>query len=223
MVKVAPSILSADFWRLGEQIRRVEEGGADYLHVDVMDGHFVPNISVGVPVIKSLKGRTRLPLDVHIMVDDPERYAPLFVEAGADILTFHVEATCHPNRVIQSVRSLGAKVGVVLNPTTPLGMLEYLLADVDMVLLMSVNPGFGGQRFLPFVLDKIRGLREMVDAAGLKVEIEVDGGIGPTNIKEVVQAGADVVVAGSSVFSSDNPAERVRLLKRLAEEALSSG
>ncbi len=220
MVRIAPSILSADFWRLGEQIRRVEEGGADLLHIDVMDGSFVPNISVGIPVVRAIKGRTRLPLDVHLMVSDPERYAPRFVEAGADIVTFHVEATPHPNRVIQIVKSMGAKVGVVLNPTTPLCTLDYILQDVDMVLLMSVNPGFGGQKFIPFVLDKIRRLREMVDDRGAKVDIEVDGGIGPTNVRDVVKAGANVIVAGSSVFASDDPAARVALLKRLAAEVL---
>ena len=223
MIKIAPSILSADFWRLGEQIRKVEEAGADLLHIDVMDGHFVPNISIGIPVIKSIKGKTRLPLDVHLMITDPERYAPYFCEAGADIVTFHVEATPHPNRVVQSIKAEGAKAGVVLNPTTPLSFLEYLLPDVDMVLLMAVNPGFGGQRFLPFVLEKIAKLREMIEDAGLKVDLEVDGGIGPTNVKDVVRAGANVIVAGSSIFSSDNPAERVRLLKKLAEEALEAG
>ena len=220
MIKIAPSILSADFWRLGEQIRKVEEAGADYLHVDVMDGHFVPNISIGTPVLKSLKGKTRLPLDVHIMVSDPEKYAPIFVDAGADILTFHIEATCHPNRVIQTIKAKGAKAGVVLNPTTPLNMLEYVLEDVDMVLLMSVNPGFGGQKFLPFVLKKIEALREEVEKRRLNLEIEVDGGIGPTNVKDVVKAGATVVVAGSSIFAAGDPGERVRLLKKLAEEAL---
>ena len=220
MIKIAPSILSADFWRLGEQIRKVEEAGADLLHIDVMDGHFVPNISVGTPVVKSIKGKTRLPLDVHIMVADPERYAPIFVDAGADILTFHVEATPHPNRVIQTIKAKGAKAGVVLNPTTPLSTLEYILHDVDMVLLMSVNPGFGGQKFLPFVLKKIEELRNWVEREGLKVDIEVDGGIGPTNVKDVVKAGANVIVAGSSIFAADDAAERVRLLKKLAEEAL---
>ena len=220
MIKIAPSILSADFWRLGEQIRKVEEAGADYLHVDVMDGHFVPNISIGTPVLKSLKGKTRLPLDVHIMVSDPEKYAPIFVDAGADILTFHIEATCHPNRVIQTIKAKGAKAGVVLNPTTPLNMLEYVLEDVDMVLLMSVNPGFGGQKFLPFVLKKIEALREEVEKRRLNLEIEVDGGIGPTNVKDVVKAGATVVVAGSSIFAAGDPGERVGLLKKLAEEAL---
>ncbi len=223
MIKIAPSILSADFWRLGEQIRKVEEAGADLLHIDVMDGHFVPNISIGIPVIKSIKGKTKLPLDVHLMITDPERYVPYFCEAGADIVTFHVEATPHPNRVIQSIKAEGAKAGVVLNPTTPLSFLEYLLPDVDMVLLMAVNPGFGGQKFLPFVLEKIAKLREMIESAGLKVDLEVDGGIGPTNIKDVVRAGANIIVAGSSIFSSDNPAERVKLLKKLAEEALEAG
>ncbi len=221
MIKIAPSILNADLWRLGEEIRKVEEAGAHLIHIDVMDGHFVPNISMGVPLVQSLKGRTKLPLDVHIMVSDPERYAPVFVEAGADILTFHIEATPHANRVIQSVRKLGAKVGIVLNPATPLSTIEYVLEDVDMVLLMAVNPGFGGQKFLSFVLKKIKALRKMIEDMGLDVDIEVDGGIGPTNIKEVVRAGANVIVVGSAIFSASDPSERVRLLIKLAEEASS--
>ncbi|NPA15804.1 MAG: ribulose-phosphate 3-epimerase [Deferribacteres bacterium] len=219
MIKLAPSILSADLWRLGEQIRMVEEGGAHLIHVDVMDGSFVPNISLGIPLVKSLKGKTKLPLDVHLMVSDPEFYAPRFVEAGADVVTFHVEATPHVNRVIQYVKQLKARVGVVLNPSTSLSVLDYVLEDVDMVLLMSVNPGFGGQKFISSSLRKIEALRNMVDKRGLSVDIEVDGGIGPTNIRDVVKAGANVIVAGSAIFSASEPRERVRLLIKLAEEA----
>lgn len=219
MIKLAPSILSADLWRLGEQIRMVEEGGAHLIHVDVMDGSFVPNISLGIPLVKSLKGKTKLPLDVHLMVSDPEFYAPRFVEAGADVVTFHVEATPHVNRVIQYVKQLKARVGVVLNPSTSLSVLDYVLEDVDMVLLMSVNPGFGGQKFISSSLRKIEALRNMVDRRGLSVDIEVDGGIGPTNIRDVVKAGANVIVAGSAIFSASEPRERVRLLIKLAEEA----
>ena len=218
MIKIAPSILSADFWKLGEEIRKVEEAGADLLHIDVMDGRFVPNISMGIPLVKSLKGKTSLPLDVHLMIIEPEKFVDAFIDAGADILTFHVEATPHANRIIQMIKSKGIKAGVVLNPTTPLSSLEYILEDVDMVLLMSVNPGFGGQKFLPFVLKKIADLREMIEKRGLKVEIEVDGGIGPTNIKPVVKAGASIIVAGSSIFGAADPGERLKLMKKLAAE-----
>ncbi len=219
MIKIAPSILNADLWRLGEQIRKVEEAGAHLIHVDVMDGHFVPNISLGTPLVKSLKGKTKLPLDVHLMVSNPEFYAPKFVEAGADIVTFHVEATPHINRVIQYVKQLRARVGVVLNPSTSLSVLDYVIEDVDMVLLMSVNPGFGGQKFIVSSLRKIEALRDLIEKKGLNVDIEVDGGIGPTNIKDVVKAGANVIVAGSAIFSVADPAERVKLLIKLAEEA----
>lgn len=210
MIKLAPSILSADMWRLGEEIRKVEKGGAHLLHIDVMDGHFVPNISVGFPLIESIKGKTKLPLDVHLMILNPEAYVERFVEAGADIVTFHIEATFHPNRLIEVIRKKGAKVGVSLNPTTPLETLEYVLSDIDMVLLMSVNPGFGGQKFISFVLDKIRRLRRLIDERGLKVEIEVDGGINLLNVKKVVEAGADIIVAGSAIFASGDPEERVK-------------
>ncbi len=219
MIKIAPSILNADLWRLGEQIRKVEEAGAHLIHVDVMDGHFVPNISLGIPLVKSLKGKTKLPLDVHLMISNPEFYTPKFVEAGADIVTFHVEATPHINRVIQYVKQLRAKVGVVLNPSTSLSVLDYVIEDVDMVLLMCVNPGFGGQKFIVSSLRKIEALRDLIEKKGLNVDIEVDGGIGPTNIKDVVKAGANVIVAGSAIFSAADPAERVKLLIKLAEEA----
>ncbi len=215
MVKLAPSILNADLWRLGEEIRKVERGGAHILHVDVMDGHFVPNISVGFPLIESIKGRTKLPLDVHLMIERPENYVERFAAVGADIVTFHIEATYHPNRVIQMLRKMEVKVGIALNPTTPVATLKHIIEDVDLVLLMSVNPGFGGQRFIPFVIDKIRELREIIDEKGLKVEIEVDGGINLINVRDVVGAGASIIVAGSSIFKSENPEEKVREFLRV--------
>lgn len=219
MVKLAPSILNADLWRLGEEIRKVERGGAHILHVDVMDGHFVPNISVGFPIIESIKGRTKLPLDVHLMIERPEIYVERFAEAGADILTFHLEATYHPNRVIQMLRKMEVKVGIALNPTTPVNTLKHIIEDVDLVLLMSVNPGFGGQKFIPFVIDKIRELRNIIDERGLKVEIEVDGGINLLNVRNVVEAGASIIVAGSSIFKSENPEEKVREFLRVIESS----
>ncbi|RLD95588.1 MAG: ribulose-phosphate 3-epimerase [Aquificota bacterium] len=214
-IKIAPSILSADFWRLGEEVRQVERGGAHLLHVDVMDGRFVPNISVGVPVVESLKAYTILPLDVHLMIVEPERYVGAFARAGADIITFQVEATPHPHRVIQMIKEEGKKAGVVLNPSTPLGVLDYILDDLDMVLLMSVNPGFGGQKFIPAVMGKIARLRERAPA----LDIEVDGGIGLANVQEVVGAGANVIVAGSAIFNSPDPCETTREMVRLAREA----
>ncbi len=214
-IKIAPSILSADFWRLGEEVALVEEGGAHLIHVDVMDGRFVPNISVGIPVVESLKARARLPLDVHLMIVEPERYVKDFARAGADIITFQMEATPHPHRVIQMIKEEGKKAGAVLNPSTPLNVLDYILGDLDMVLLMSVNPGFGGQKFIPAVMDKIRALREK--APGL--DIEVDGGIGPANVGEVVGAGANVIVAGSAIFNTPDPRETTREMVRLAREA----
>ena len=214
-IKIAPSILSADFWRLGDGVRQVERGGAHLLHVDVMDGRFVPNISVGVPVVESLKAYTILPLDVHLMIVEPERYVGAFARAGADIITFQVEATPHPHRVIQMIKEEGKKAGVVLNPSTPLGVLDYILGDLDMVLLMSVNPGFGGQKFIPAVMGKIARLRERAPA----LDIEVDGGIGLANVQEVVGAGANVIVAGSAIFNSPDPCETTREMVRLAREA----
>ena len=214
-IKIAPSILSADFWRLGEEVALVEEGGAHLIHVDVMDGRFVPNISVGIPVVESLKAHARLPLDVHLMIVEPERYVKDFARAGADIITFQMEATPHPHRVIQMIKEEGKKAGAVLNPSTPLNVLDYILGDLDMVLLMSVNPGFGGQKFIPAVMDKIRALREK--APGL--DIEVDGGIGPANVGEVVGAGANVIVAGSAIFNTPDPREATREMVRLVREA----
>ncbi len=214
-IKIAPSILSADFWRLGEEVALVEEGGAHLIHVDVMDGRFVPNISVGIPVVEGLKAHARLPLDVHLMIVEPERYVKDFARAGADIITFQMEATPHPHRVIQMIKEEGKKAGAVLNPSTPLNVLDYILGDLDMVLLMSVNPGFGGQKFIPAVMDKIRALRKKAP----ELDIEVDGGIGPANVGEVVGAGANVIVAGSAIFHSPDPRETTREMVRLAREA----
>ena len=220
MAKIAPSILSADFTRLGEEIRRVEEAGADLIHVDVMDGHFVPNITIGPLIVEAARRSTHLPLDVHLMITDPDAYVDAFVKAGADGITVHCEAGVHLHRSIQRVRMAGAKPAVSLNPATPLDTLDYVLEDLDMVLLMSVNPGFGGQAFIDSVMKKIERLRKMIDDRGLDVEIEVDGGIGPDNIGKVHAAGADVFVAGSAIFLSEDYA---RTIQRMREEIFSSG
>ncbi|PAB58872.1 ribulose-phosphate 3-epimerase [Anaeromicrobium sediminis] len=210
MVKLSPSILSANFANLKEDIEKVEKAGVDMLHIDVMDGQFVPNISIGPVVLKSVSKITNLILDVHLMIDEPDRYIKEFVDGGANIITVHLEACTHIHRTIQLIKSYGVKVGVSLNPGTPLNHLEYILDDVDMVLLMSVNPGFGGQKFIPAIKDKIRELKKMIDARGLNIDIEVDGGIKVDNVKEVVEAGANVIVAGSAIFGADNVEESVR-------------
>jgi ribulose-phosphate 3-epimerase len=213
MKKLAPSILSADFARLGEEIKTVEEAGADYIHIDVMDGHFVPNITIGPLIVETARKITNLPLDVHLMISNPERYIKDFVEAGSNLLSIHVETCHHLQRTLTHIRELGAKPAAVLNPSTPLSALEYILEEVDMVLLMTVNPGFGGQKFIPGMLPKIKKVRKLIDEKNPAVELEVDGGIKLDNISQVAQAGADVVVAGSAVFKSANCKKTVRLMK----------
>ncbi len=212
-IDIAPSILSADFSRLGEEIAAVERGGATILHVDVMDGHFVPNITVGLPVVQSLAKTTRLPIDAHLMISEPGRYAEQFADAGAAMVSVHVEADPHLHRTLMAINSAGAQAGVVINPATPLSAIEEALRFVDYVLVMSVNPGFGGQQFIPETLDKIRRLRGMIDERGLNVRIEIDGGVDRHNIAKVVAAGAEIIVAGSAVFHSDEPENSVRQLR----------
>jgi ribulose-phosphate 3-epimerase len=217
---LAPSILSADFARLGAEVEVVEAGGAAMVHVDVMDGRFVPNITIGPAVTAAIRKATRLPLDCHLMIEEPGRYVDAFVEAGADMVSVHVEAERHLHRTLSRIREIGAKAGVVLNPATPLAVLDHLLPDTDFVLLMSVNPGFGGQRFIPRVLDKMRRLRETIDSSGLDTRIEIDGGVSLANLDEVASAGADIVVAGSAVFGADDSLAATRtMVRRLAEIA----
>lgn len=201
MIKIAPSILSADFSKLGEEIKDVEKGGADYIHVDVMDGHFVPNITIGPLIVEAIRPITSLPLDVHLMIENPDNYIPTFAKAGADIITVHVEACPHLHRTIQLIKSHGIKAGVVLNPHTPVSVIEHVLEDIDMVLLMTVNPGFGGQKFIHSVLPKIKQVAEMVKERNLEVEIEVDGGVNAETARLCVEAGANVLVAGSAVYN----------------------
>lgn len=220
MKKIAPSILSADFTRLGEEIRRVEEAGADYIHIDVMDGRFVPNITVGPLIVEAARRVTPLPLDVHLMIADPDRYIPAFAEAGADIIVVHAEATPHLHRSLQLIRSLGKRAGVSLNPATPFDHLEFVLDDLDLILLMTVNPGFGGQSFIPASLGKIRKVRELLDERGCEAELEVDGGVKVENIAEISHAGADVFVAGSAVFLADDYAAVIGEMKRRAREMM---
>jgi ribulose-phosphate 3-epimerase len=210
MIEIAPSILSADFARLGEEIAAAERGGAALLHCDVMDGHFVPNITIGLPVIKSLRRATRLPLDAHLMVSEPGVYAEQFAEAGASMVSVHVEADAHLHRTLAAIRAKGAAAGVAINPATPLVALEEALPYADFILLMSVNPGFGGQKFIQTSLDKLRRLRVMIETRGLKTRIEIDGGIDAANISEIAAAGADIVVAGTAVFGAGDPARSVR-------------
>jgi len=210
-IKVAPSILSADFSRLGEEIKAVEAAGADVIHIDVMDGHFVPNITIGPIIVEAARRSTKLPLDVHLMITNPELYIADFARAGADSLTVHVEIAFHLNRLVQSIKEhQGVKAAVSLNPATPLASLDYILPDVDMVLIMSVNPGFGGQAFIPSALDKIAKLRKRIDELGLKTEIEVDGGVKPDNAASIINAGADILVAGSAVFGKKDYAAAIR-------------
>lgn len=212
-IEIAPSILSADFSCLGEEIRAVERGGAGILHVDVMDGHFVPNITVGLPVVKSLSAFTRLPIDAHLMITDPGIYAPQFVNAGAQMVSVHVEADPNLHRTLTAIKSAGAQAGVVLNPATPVSAVEEALQFVDYVLVMSVNPGFGGQKFIPQSLDKVKRLRRLIDERQLNVRIEIDGGVDRTNIESVVAAGAEIIVAGSAVFGTPDAEAAVKELR----------
>jgi len=216
---IAPSILSADFARLGDEIEAIEKGGADWVHVDVMDGHFVPNITIGPPVVASVRKITGLPLDVHLMIEDPDKYIVPFAEAGADIITVHSEAATHLHRSIQFIKDQGCKAGVSLNPATPLSALDYILSQVDMVLIMSVNPGFGGQKFIPAVLPKIQRLREMILERKTEVEIEVDGGMNINTISEAAAAGANIFVAGNAVFTTEDYGKTIGALRSLAESA----
>ncbi len=219
MVQIVPSILSADFARLAEEIAAVERGGAKMLHIDIMDGHFVPNLTMGPPVVKSIRKTTRLTLDVHLMIEDADRFAPVFIEAGANQISVHQEACRHLDRTLHSIQSEGARAGVVLNPATPVGMLEDVLDVVDHVLIMSVNPGFGGQEFIPRSLDKVRELVRMRERRRLDFAIEIDGGVSRGNVTEIVRAGCDWLVAGSAVFHSADPAATVKEMQQVALEA----
>ena len=213
-VRIAPSILSADFSKLGEEVAAIEAAGADWVHIDVMDGHFVPNLTFGAPVVSCLRKVTKMPFDVHLMVEAPQNYIADFAKAGADILTVHLETAPHLHRVIQAIKEAGLKAAVSLNPSTPLCLLEEILPDLDMVLLMSVNPGFGGQAFIPSSLEKVRKLRKMLDAKGLKTDIQVDGGVTPDNAAQLIAAGATVLVAGSAVYGSNDIKGTIAQLKQ---------
>jgi len=219
-VLVAPSILSADFAALGEAIAAVERGGADLIHVDVMDGHFVPNITIGPPVVKSIKRVATVPLDVHLMIEEPDRYLEAFAEAGASMMSVHVEVLPHLHRTVQAIKALGVKAGVVLNPSTPIVALEEIAGDIDYVLVMSVNPGFGGQTFIPRSESKVLAVRALLDSAGSTAPVEIDGGIDRGNVGRVVAAGARMIVAGSAIFHTPDPERAARELKAAAAAAL---
>jgi ribulose-phosphate 3-epimerase len=214
MGKIAPSILSADFTKLGEEIKAVEKAGADYIHIDVMDGHFVPNITVGPMIVKATNKATDLPLDVHLMIENPERYIDDFFKAGSDLITVHAETVTHLHRLLGVIRDAGLKAGAALNPATPLSSIEHVLNNLDMVVLMTVNPGFGGQSFIPEVLPKIKELKKIIAQKGMEIDIEVDGGINVENIAQVAQAGANVFVAGNAIFGSRDYAETIALMRK---------
>lgn len=218
-VQVAPSILAADFARLGAEVAAVERGGADFIHVDVMDGHFVPNLTVGPPVVSSVKAVTRLPIDVHLMLEQPDRFVEAFIEAGAAMVSVHVEVSPHLDRTLSLIKDLGARAGVVLNPSTPVGSLEEVAGQVDYVLVMSVNPGFGGQAFLPSSASKVRRIRALLDEAGNQAPVEIDGGIDLDTVEQVVRAGAEILVAGSAIFHTPDPAAATRSLREAAARA----
>lgn len=213
MVKIAPSILSADFAKLGEEVFDVEKGGADFIHVDVMDGHFVPNITIGPLIVEAIRPVTKLPLDVHLMIEDPDKYIEAFAKAGADYITVHVEATRHLHRTIHLIKSFGVKAGVVLNPATPVETIQHIIADIDMVLLMSVNPGFGGQKFIPEVLPKIKKVKDLAAEKGAVIEIEIDGGVNSETAKLCIEAGATVLVAGSAIYNQEDRKKAIELIR----------
>jgi ribulose-phosphate 3-epimerase len=215
-VRIAPSILSANFAALGEDIRKVEDAGAQLIHVDVMDGHFVPNITIGPPVVKSIRKASKLPLDVHLMISDPDKYIPAFVEAGADMLTVHAEATVHLDRTLNFIRSQKVGVGVSLNPATPIDHVQHVLGLADMLLIMTVNPGFGGQKFIPYTVEKIREARQVIENRRYRCVIEVDGGIDTDTMPDVIQAGAEVLVAGSAIFHAPDPARKIKEMLEIA-------
>ena len=218
MIKLAPSILSADFARLLEDVKKVEKAGCEYLHIDVMDGHFVPNITLGPGIVKSLRKDVNMVFDAHLMIENPDNYIKEFADAGCDIIVVHQEACTHLHRTIQNIKSQRIKSGVALNPATPIETIKYVLQDVDMVLLMSVNPGFGGQSYIPVVTEKIKELKALIDEMNLDIDIEVDGGVKPSNIAEVVNAGANVIVAGSAIFNAGNIDEAVKSLRENASK-----
>ena len=216
MIKLAPSILSADFARLLEDVKKVEKAGCEYLHIDVMDGHFVPNITLGPAIVKSLRKDVNMVFDTHLMIENPDNYIKDFVDAGSDLIVVHAEACRHLHRTIQNIKSYNVKAGVALNPATSIESIKHIIEDVDMVLIMTVNPGFGGQSFIESMLDKIKELKQLIDDKNLNVDIQVDGGIKPDNIHKVVEAGANIIVAGSAIFNSENIEETVSLMRKNA-------